>query len=110
MKDEIKEIIDKLEIVARKHTIEVCDDGNIETMPANVIDELRIQISAREEEYMKLQEENERLKDIRNQAITYNKVLCKIYDCGIELSNAETNLCILRDEETINLLQGKSDE
>lgn len=57
-----------------------------------------------------LQEENERLKEIRNQAIDYNKALCKIYDCGIELSNAETNLCILKDEETINLLQRKSDE
>lgn len=63
-----------------------------------------------QKELTNLQEENKRLKDIRNQAIDYNKVLCKIYDCGIELSNAETNLCILKDEETINLLQGKSDE
>ena len=43
MKDEIKEILDKLEIVARKHTIEVCEDGSkIETKPASVVDELRL--------------------------------------------------------------------
>ena len=43
MKDEIKEIINQLEIVARKHTIEVCEDGSkIETMPASVVDELRL--------------------------------------------------------------------
>lgn len=43
MKDEIKEILDKLEIVARKHTIKICEDGSrIETMSANVGDELRL--------------------------------------------------------------------
>ena len=43
MKDEIKEIINQLEIVARKHTIEVYEDGSkIETMPASVVDELRL--------------------------------------------------------------------
>lgn len=41
--ENIKEILDKLEIVARKHTIEVCDDGSkIETMPASIVDELRL--------------------------------------------------------------------
>lgn len=42
MSEEIKEIIFQLEIVARKHTIKVLDDGNIETMPASVVDELRL--------------------------------------------------------------------
>lgn len=43
MKDEIKEIINQLEIVARKHTIEVCEGGSkIETMPASIVDELRL--------------------------------------------------------------------
>lgn len=43
MKDEIKEILNQLEIIARKHTIEVCEDGSkIESMPASVVDELRL--------------------------------------------------------------------
>lgn len=43
MSEELKTILDKLEIVARKHTIEVCEDGSkIETMPASIVDELRL--------------------------------------------------------------------
>lgn len=43
MNDEIKEILNQLEIVARKHTIEVCEDSSkIETMSASVVDELRL--------------------------------------------------------------------
>ena len=43
MNNEIKEIINQLEIVARKHTIELCEDGSkIETMPASIVDELRL--------------------------------------------------------------------
>lgn len=42
MNEEVKEILFQLEIVARKHTIKVLDDGNIETMPASVVDELRL--------------------------------------------------------------------
>lgn len=39
----IEEILFDLEIVARKHTIEVREDiGKIETMPASVVDELRL--------------------------------------------------------------------
>lgn len=38
----IEEILHKLEIVARKHTIEVCDGSKIETMPASLVDELRL--------------------------------------------------------------------
>jgi len=54
---------------------------------------------AMQEEMARVWEENERLKKIRNEAICYNKELCKIYDCGMELSNAQTNLCILEDTE-----------
>lgn len=43
MSDETKEILDKLEIASRKHTIKVCEDSSkIETMPASVVDELRL--------------------------------------------------------------------
>jgi hypothetical protein len=42
MSEEIKKILFQLEIVARKHTIKVTDTGNVETMPANVVDELRL--------------------------------------------------------------------
>lgn len=42
MSEEAKEILFQLEIVARKHTIKVTDTGNIETMPASVVDELRL--------------------------------------------------------------------
>lgn len=42
MSEETKEILFQLEIVARKHTIKVLDTGNIETMPASVVDELRL--------------------------------------------------------------------
>lgn len=65
MKDEIKEILDRLEIVARKHTIEICDDGNIETLPASIVDELRLNNYSSKlllDYITNLQEENERLK------------------------------------------------
>lgn len=38
----IEEILHKLEIVARKHTIEVCDGSKIETIPASLVNELRL--------------------------------------------------------------------
>lgn len=42
-KEELNKILFSLENVARKHTIEVCDDGSIiETMSAQQIDELRL--------------------------------------------------------------------
>ena len=41
--EELNKILFSLENVARKHTIEVCDDGSmIETMSAQQIDELRL--------------------------------------------------------------------
>ena len=43
MKNEIKEILGKLETVAGKHTIEIREDGSkIERMPAFVVNELRL--------------------------------------------------------------------
>lgn len=66
MKDEIKEILFQLEIVARKHTVELCEDGSkIETMPASVVDELRLNNYSSKlllNYITNLQEENERLK------------------------------------------------
>ena len=42
-KEELNKILFSLENVARKHTIEVCDNGSIiETMSAQQIDELRL--------------------------------------------------------------------
>ncbi len=85
MSDEIKEIINQLDIVAGKHTIEVCEDGSkIETMPASAIDELRLNnysskllldyitnLQTIEREYSsllsenaELQQENDRLADL----------------------------------------------
>ena len=46
-----------------------------------------------------LNETEEELEDYKkriNEAIKYNEDLCKIYDCGMELSNAQTNLVILK--------------
>lgn len=43
MNNEVKEILNNLEIVARKHTIAVCEDGSkIERMTASCFDELRL--------------------------------------------------------------------
>ena len=70
MSDEIKEILNRLEIVARKHTIKVCEDGSkIETMPASVIDELRLNNYSSKlllDYITNLQQENENLKDFNN--------------------------------------------
>lgn len=95
MSEEIKEIINRLEIVARKHTIEVCEDGSkIETMPASVVDELRLnnytskllldyitnlQVIEREyssllSENAELQQENDRLNNIIKELKENNNV------------------------------------
>lgn len=78
LKDEIKEILNKLEIVARKHTIEVCEDGSkIETMPASVVDELRLNNYSSKlllDYITNLQQENEKLKlVIKNHSIIIPK-------------------------------------
>jgi peptidoglycan hydrolase CwlO-like protein len=66
LKDETKEILNKLEIVARKHTIEVCENGSkIETMPASVVDELRLNNYSSKlllDYIINLEQENEKLK------------------------------------------------
>ena len=72
-----KEILDKLEIVARKHTIEVFEDGGkIETMSASVVDELRLNnysakllldyITNLQENYERIYNENCKLREERN--------------------------------------------
>ena len=75
MTEEIKEILNQLEIVARKHTIEVLETGNIETMPASVVDELRLNNYSAKillNYITNLQKENEDLKD--NQVRALNKI------------------------------------
>ena len=54
-----------------------------------------------------LSQELEKYKNIVDEAIKYNKELCKIYDCGMELSNARTNLILLEaDGYKLNELKG----
>ena len=58
-----------------------------------------------------LQEESQKLVKIIEEAIKYNKELCELYDCGMELSNAQTNLVILGDEDyKLTELKGGSDD
>lgn len=57
-------------------------------------------------EYQQLKNEVDKLNDIRNEAIKYNKELAKIYDLGsVERSNADTNLIILREEEHMQIMK-----
>lgn len=52
-------------------------------------------------------EQLEKYKNIVDKAIKYNKELCELYDCGMELSNAQTNLVILEaDGYKLNELKG----
>ena len=52
-------------------------------------------------------EQLEKYKNIVAKAIKYNKELCELYDCGMELSNAQTNLVILEaDGYKLNELKG----
>ena len=59
-----------------------------------------------DQERYKLLEENEKLNNIRNEAIKYNEELTKIYDLGsTERSNADTNLIILQEEEHMQIMK-----
>ncbi len=50
--------------------------------------------------------ENEILHSIIKEVRDYNRKLTKLYDIGtMERSNAETNLCILEDKETLDKLK-----
>lgn len=54
----------------------------------------------------KLQQENKQLKEVIDKAREYNRELSKLYDVGsMERSNADTNLLILGDKETIKKLK-----
>ncbi len=54
-----------------------------------------------------LQKANKQVNRKIEKAIEYNKELSELYDIGsMERSNADTNLLILGDKETINLLKG----
>lgn len=53
----------------------------------------------------------QKVKDRNDKAIEYNKELAKLYDIGsMERSNADTNLLILGDEQTIRKLKGNNEE
>ena len=53
-----------------------------------------------EEEYVNfLSNKLELYRSIIDEAIKYNKELCELYDCGMELSNAQTNLFILEGKK-----------
>lgn len=56
-----------------------------------------------------LEKENQKLVRVIEEAIKYNKELCELYDCGMELSNAQTNLFIL-DKYKLTELKGGSDD
>ena len=83
MNNDIKEILHQLETVGRKHTIEICEDGSkIETMPASVVDELRLNNYSAKllldyitnlEEEIKRQEKAQVILDNQN-AELYNKL------------------------------------
>ena len=115
MNDDIKEILDKLEIVARKHTIEVCDDGSkIETMPASIVEELRLNNWSAKllldyitnlqhtedlynqllKDYDELQQENEKLKNI------ISSVKEDFLNANNELTNLQQKLEEYKDTET----------
>ena len=57
-----------------------------------------------------LQQENKQLKEVIDKAIEYNKELSEMYDIGsMERSNADTNLLILGDIKTIDILKEASE-
>ena len=59
---------------------------------------------------IKLSKENKILKEVIDKAIEYNKELSEMYDVGsMERSNADTNLLILGDIKTIDILSEVSE-
>ena len=129
MNDEIKEILNQLEIVSIKHTIEVCEDGSkIETMPASVVDELRLNNYSAKlllDYITNLQEENEKamrtmtlqnaILEERNDTIDYYKTIVNKaieYLTSYEsistiqgLDNIEKNKQL--DENTMNIMTSR---
>ena len=70
MKDEIKKILDNLKYTAKKHTIQVLENGGkIEHCPQEVATELRLNTYSANillDYITNLQEENEKLKKLKN--------------------------------------------
>ena len=57
-------------------------------------------------EVNKILQENKKYKEVIDKTIEYNRELSKLYDVGsMERSNADTNLLILGDKETIKKLK-----
>lgn len=102
MTEEIKEILFQLEIVARKHTIKVLDDGNIETMPASVVDELRLNNYSAKillNYITNLQKENEKLKE-----------LCDKYEEEHKTTFETWEKVIARNEKAVEYIKNKTKE
>lgn len=75
------------------------------------IGELYAVIENQEKIIRDLQKEKQQLKQIIEEAQQYNKTISKLYDVGcMEKSNADTNLIILRDKETLEKLKGGKNE
>lgn len=76
------------------------------TICSDVVYGLGYEYQQLELENQQLKNEVEKLNNIRNEAIKYNKELAKIYDLGsTERSNADTNLIILQEEEHMQIMK-----
>lgn len=72
------------------------------------IERLKKRLGEAQLAYLAVEEKNKKLNNIISEAIIYNEELCQIYDCGMELRNAETNLLILK--RNIKDLKGSDKE
>ena len=93
-------------------TVQQLPKEDIETIQGYVemIEEENQELKEINEEHKKLngelREENQKYKEVIDKTIEYNRELSKLYDVdSIERSNADTNLLILGDKETIKKLK-----
>lgn len=78
----------------------------INTLPKKEYEIIRRGVLQLNDDKKELFNEIDRLNNIINEAIEYNKSLCELYDLGsIERSNADTNLIILGDKEHLEILK-----
>ena len=129
MSDEIKEIINQLEIVARKHTIQVCEDGSkIETMPASAIDELRLNnysskllldyitnLQTIEREYSNLLSENAELQQENDDYKSKVEKAVKLIHNELDRFDCDGSMAVSMsisyfEEDLLNILQGVDKE
>lgn len=112
MSEEINGILNQLEIVARKHTIKVTDTGNIETMPASIVDELRLNNYSAKillNYITNLQKENENYKQRNEKAIEWCECVVNAKYTSDKLPNGKTTdmgYCLDLAKPLLNILQG----